>query len=179
MRKDKENLKDSTRKQLVHYVATEIVRKPEVETRALATDFYIQNGKLHGKLLGSLAEEMIIQTLIKWIDDILNSSVAAEIARKGRTQLVLPFGLQDIHVPGALSFISGANRVKFVANYKAVGWQVGSHAFMLRKHAVEVADSSNEFERLWAAVKPMMDEDPKLTLAAALKRLADADTGAA
>ena len=80
-------------------------------------------------------------------------------------------------MPGAFSFISGANQLRFVASYKAQLFHLESHAFLLRKHEGEVRDAREKFEYLLHAVKPVMQE--KTTLAQALQILVDNEQEAA
>lgn len=163
------DLKDEARGRFECYIAAELKAKAEVDTRSLANGFFDQEEKL----LRRIATGMLLQMLVKWADDILAQSVGIELARNGGAQLTLPLDLEGIEVPGAISFISGANKVKFVANYKVVGWQMESHAYLLRKRAQEVLASSAEWDRLWDILKPFMEADPKMTLPEALKKLAD------
>jgi hypothetical protein len=167
MKRTKPTPRDEARGRFERHIATELAAKADVDTRTLAQDFYDKEEKL----LRSIAAGMLLQMLVKWADDILGGSVGAELAAQGQSQLELPMGFEGIEVPGAISFVSGANRIKFVANYKVVGWQMESHAYLLRKRAQEVQASSMEFDRLWEAVKPLMDADPEMTLPRALKRL--------
>ena len=93
--------------------------------------------------------------------------------------MALPLNLTGIQLPGAFSFINGANQLRFVANYKACWFHLASHDYILRKHESEVRASREQFETLLDAVKPLMDEKPKMTLAEALDRLRENDQGAA
>lgn len=168
MRRKEVNPREEARTRFERHIAAELAIKAEVDTRSLAQEFYAKEERL----LRRIATAMLLQMLVKWADDILASSVGAELAQNGRTQLVLPMSLEDIEVPGAISFVSMANRIKFVANYKVVGWQMESHSFLLQKHAAEVQASADEFDRLWLAVKPFMCNEPTLTLPLALKKFA-------
>ena len=167
MKRNQEDPRDEARGRFEQHIAAELAVKAEVDTRTLAQDFYDKEEKL----LRRIAAGMILQMLVKWADDILGGSLGAELAKNGGAQLVLPMSLEGIEVPGAISFLSGANKVKFVANYKVVGWQMESHAYLLRKKAEEVHVSSMQFDQLWDAVKPFMEADPKLTLPVALQKL--------
>lgn len=167
MRRKQVNPREEVREKFERHIATELATRAEVDTRTLAEDFYNKEEKL----LRRIASAMLLQMLVKWADDILGGSISVELANNGHHQLVLPGFLEGIEVPGAISFISGANRIKFVANYKVVGWQMASHAYLLRKRAAEVQASSDEFDRLWDAVKPSMEKDPELVLPVALRLL--------
>jgi hypothetical protein len=147
------------------FIANNLDTKAEVDANSLARDFYTQEERL----LRKLAAYSLMNMLVKWADDILAQSFDRQSARNSQYQLMLPLSLQGIEVPGALSFLSGANKVKWVANYKAVGWQVEAHLFLLRKHDDEVHAARLEFERLWEAVKPYMEVDEKMQLPKALK----------
>lgn len=167
MRQKKEKSRDEARELFERHIATELAAKPEVDTRILAQEFY----QKESKLLRRIAEAMLLQMLVKWADDILGGAIGTESANNGHGQLVLPLDLEGIEVPGAISFIGGSGKIKFVANYKVVGWQMESHAYLLRKRAEEVHTSSAAFDRLWVAVKPFMVADPTLTLPTALQKL--------
>jgi len=169
------DLQTEARSKFERFIASELVAKPQVSTKNLAREFYDQEEVL----LRRIATYSIIRLLVKWADDILNTSTTLEISRNGKTQLPLPFDLQGIDVPGAISFITGASKVEWVANYKALGWQMDSHAYLLRKHEEEVIAARAEFDRLHYAVKPLQDADPALTLEEALIQLTDDDKGAA
>jgi len=177
MKKDSsiKDLQTEARSRFERFISGELEVKADVSTKALAEDFYNQEERL----LRRIAAYSILRLLVKWADDILGTSGALEISRNGKAQLTLPLNLQGIELPGAISFMSGANKVKFVANYKAVGWQMDSHAYLLRKHEEEVAASRVEFDRVHRAVKPLQDANPKLMLEEALQQLADSDKGAA
>jgi hypothetical protein len=153
------------------FIASQLDAKAEVSTRELAKAFYEQEEPI----LKRIASAMMLHVLVKWADDILGQSVAAESARNGHPQLVLPVSLRGIEVPGAISFIGGANNTKWVANYKVVGWQMDSHAYLLRKHDEEVHASRLEFEKLLAKTKPHMDADPKMTLPTALAKIIETE----
>jgi len=165
--KERKELKLEIRTRFEAFIASNLQTKAEVDSGTLARDFYTQEERL----LRKLAAYSLIQMLVKWADDILTQSIGREASRNGQHQLTLPMSLQGIEVPGAFSFVSGANKVKWVANYKAVGWQIEAHWFLLRKHEEEVRAAREDFERLWLAVKPYMQADPTMTLPVALQRV--------
>lgn len=130
-------------------------------------------------LLRKLSARAIIHLLVRWAESILKQSQVREAARHSRPQLSLPLDLLGIEMPGAFSFTTDNNDVEFVANYKAVGWQIQSHIAILAKHEVEVRRSREDMERLWRAVESLMTANPKLTLAEALQQLREEESGAA
>jgi len=164
---ERKELKLEIRARFESFIAESLDAKTEVDSGTLARDFYTKEERL----LRKLAAYSLIQMLVKWADDILTQSLGRQASRNGQHQLTLPMNLQGIEVPGAFSFVSGANKVKWVANYKAVGWQVEAHLFLLRKHEDEVQAAREDFERLWLAVEPYMKANPSMTLPQALQRL--------
>jgi hypothetical protein len=168
-------LKKEARSRFERFIAAELSASADVGTDVLAKDFFNKEEPL----LKKISHHTLINILVKWADDILNQSIATEAARNGQPQLVLPLNLQGIEVPGAFSFINGANRLRFVANYKAEKFHLESHRFILRKHDEEVHNSRLDFERMYDAVEPVMNEKPGMTLLEALEYLREQDQGAA
>jgi hypothetical protein len=168
-------LKKEARSRFEQFIAAELLASADVGTDSLATNFYVKEEIL----LKKIARHTLVNILVKWADDILNQSIGREAARNGHPQLVLPFNLQGIEMPGAFSFINGANKLRFVANYKAEKFHLESHRFILRKHEEEVHNSRIDFERLYDAVEPVLNENPGMTLPQALERLKEEDRGAA
>jgi hypothetical protein len=144
-----------------------------VGTASLALNFYEKNQPI----LKKLARVLTIHQLVKWADDILGQSIAIEAARDGKPQMVLPLSLQGIVMPGAYSFINGANKKRFVANYKAQKFHLESHGYILRQLLEGMATSVEQHEKLLDAVRPVMDDDT--TLLQALRILADSEPEAA
>lgn len=169
------DLKKEARSRFETFIAAELATSADVGTETLAKDFYVKEEKL----LKRIAHHTLVQILVKWADDILSQSAGREAARNGSAQLVLPLNLQGIELPGAFSFISPANKLRFVANYKAEKFHLESHRYILRKHEEEVHNSRIDFERLYDAVEPVMDAHPGMKLPQALERLRAEDRGAA
>ena len=157
------------------FIAGQLDEKASVSTSSLAEGFYNKQERLLRKLSGYT----IIRVLVRWAEEILKNSGSREAARNSKPQLVLPLNLQGIEVPGAFSFITGANRTEYVANYKAVGWQIQSHISLLKKHESDVRRVREDAERLWKVVEPMMTEHPDMKLDKALERLRRNEEGAA
>jgi hypothetical protein len=162
------------RSRFERFIAAELEANPDVGTDSLAETFM----KLEWELLRKIAYSQMQHILVKWADDILGQSIGRQAALNGRPQLTLPMSLRGMELPGAFSFVNGANKTRFVANYKAQLFHLESHALLMRKHEAEVHDSRMEHEMLLRRVKPVMVEDPAMTLPEALKRLADAEAGA-
>ena len=162
-----QELKKEARSRYERFIAAELLAKSDVGTETLARDFYAQEEPL----LNRIARHTLTGVLVKWADDILSQSIGREAARNGRPQLVLPLGLSGIELPGAFSFINGANKLRFVANYKTQLFHLDSHAYVIRKHLNEVHESVKDFEKLLEAVRPVMDEHT--TLAEALEKLVE------
>jgi hypothetical protein len=171
-RTDDDNLRAKARSHFEQFIAHELEVKTEVDTKQLANAFYAQEEQL----LRRIAAQMIIVVLVKWADDILNQSIGLAVARNGHAQLTLPLCLDGVVLPGAYSFISGANKVKWVAVYKATMFHLESHAVLLRRHEEEVRDSRLKHEQLIALVTPVMDT-PQTTLREALDRLRESEHG--
>jgi hypothetical protein len=168
------DLKKEAHERYQRYIAAELDKAPDVGTESLALGFYNQEQPL----LKKIANATLINILVKWADDILNQSIAKEAARDGHAQMVLPMSLQGIEVPGAYSFINGANQKRFVAAYKAELFHLESHAYILRKFEDDVRTSREEHDRLVKTVKPVMEAGVK-TLGDALQYLRDHEAGAA
>ncbi|HEY6290741.1 MAG TPA: hypothetical protein VI455_04155 [Terriglobia bacterium] len=167
-------LKREARGRFETFIAAELDTQTDVGTDSLALNFYNREEPL----LRKIAHSTLITILVKWADDILGQSIARENARKGHIQLLLPMSLQGIQMPGAYSFINGANKRRFVANYKAELFHLESHAYILHKLEGEIRDSCQEHERLVSKVKPVMEAGAK-TLADAFQWLRDREAGAA
>src|SRR5262252_5152761 len=132
-RKKANELRTEARARFEHFIAAELETHPDVGTDSLARNFYAREEPLLKKIAGAV----IISILVKWADDILSQSVAVHASRNGRGQLALPLNLQGIELSGAFSFLNGANKIRFVANYKATLFHLDSHAQLLRKHEDE------------------------------------------
>jgi hypothetical protein len=168
-----QDLKKEARGKFERYIAQELLAQSDVGTDSLALNFYEKNEAI----LKKLARVLTIHQLVKWADDILNQSIAKETARNGQPQMALPMSLQGIELPGAYSFINGANKLRFVANYKAQKFHLESHGYILRKLMEGATSSVEQHTKLLDAVGPVMDD--KTTLLQALQILAESELGAA
>jgi hypothetical protein len=91
--------------------------------------------------------------------------------RKPAPQLILPLGCETLKLPREIHYLDGSGKVAHTPAASAVGWQLDSQAELLRKQIASETSSLDEFNRLRDLVRPRMDADPKLTLAAALEAL--------
>jgi hypothetical protein len=172
--KAERSLKKEARERYERYIAAALDNEADVSTDSLALGFYNQEKEI----LKKIANSTLLNILVKWADEILSRSIANETARNGRAQLALPMSLLGIEVPGAYSFINGANQKRFVAAYKAELFQLKSHGYLMRKLEGEIRASCEEHETLVRTVEPVMEAGAK-TLGDALKLLRDREAGAA
>jgi len=126
--------------------------------------------------MGMYAVRMALK---RWAEEILKGAAANKTAHREHPQLPLPFSLQAIEIPGAFSFISMANKVRFVASYKVTGWQLLSHIQIQRENETAITKSRNDAERLYRAGREDFERDPNLQLAEVLRRLCEEEQGAA
>ena len=93
-------------------------------------------------------------------------------------ELPLPLSLRDIHLPVAARFLR-SGKTFYIGIDKARACHLESHLGLLylATSGKQVCSDRADFERLWEAVRPLMEPEPDMTLLDALRILCSIGIG--
>jgi len=170
-----QSLRKEARSRFGRFIARELDSKIDVGTASLAEAFF----EHEETILKKIAHSSLMHLLVGWAEDILNQSAGRRRSERGTPQLVLPMSLQGFEMPEAISFVSGANYIRWVANYKAEIHHLDSHTFIKHNQDEELHASRLEWDRFMEYVGPVMRDTPGMTVREALEHLRKQEAGAA
>lgn len=140
--------------------------RPDISTGELAESFRQANMAW----LKPLYETLGMNYLRRLASDLLRrrTGIAAE---DDNPAFQLPLGFGDIRVATAISYVSMANQERHCLTRKADWFKVSSHLSLMRKQQRDLNASVRDYEKFVALVRPLMQDEPGMTVEGALEAL--------